>query len=67
MNSPSARSNLSDTPAITPRALWYSGARNGVIGLQRGPFVLHLAPMSGHGRNVVATLEADDADALYDQ
>jgi uncharacterized glyoxalase superfamily protein PhnB len=23
--------------------------------------------MSGHGRNVVATLEVDDADALYEQ
>ncbi len=23
--------------------------------------------MSGHGRNVVVTLEVDDADALYDQ
>ena len=42
--------------------------RSGVMGLERGPFVLHLdAPMSGHGRNVVVTLEVDDADSLYDQ
>ncbi len=42
--------------------------KSGVMGLQRGGFVLHLdAPMSGHGRNVVATLEVDDTDALYDQ
>ena len=41
---------------------------NGLIGVQRGGFVLHIdAPMSGHGRNVVVTLEVDDADALYDQ
>ena len=40
----------------------------GVMGVQRGSFVLHLdAPMSGHGRNVVVTLEVDDTDALYDQ
>lgn len=37
-------------------------------GLQRGGFALHVdAPMAGHGRNVVVTLEVDDADALYDQ
>ncbi|HSJ31512.1 MAG TPA: VOC family protein [Longimicrobiales bacterium] len=42
--------------------------KSGVLGLQRGGFTLHLdAPMSGHGRNVVATLEVDDTDALYDQ
>ena len=42
--------------------------KSGVLGLQRGGFVLHLdAPMSGHGRNVVVTLEVDDTDALYDQ
>lgn len=42
--------------------------RSGVMGLERGAFVLHLdAPMSGHGRNVVATLEVDDTDALYEQ
>jgi uncharacterized glyoxalase superfamily protein PhnB len=41
--------------------------RSGVLGLERGGFVLHLdAPMHGHGRNVVATLQVDDADALYD-
>jgi uncharacterized glyoxalase superfamily protein PhnB len=41
---------------------------NGVMGLQRGGFLLHLdAPMSGHGRNVVVTLEVDDADALFEQ
>lgn len=41
---------------------------SGVMGVQRGGFVLHLdAPMSGHGRNVVVTLEVDDTDALYDQ
>lgn len=41
--------------------------KSGVMGLQRGGFTLHLdAPMSGHGRNVVVTLEVDDADALYD-
>lgn len=41
---------------------------SGVMGVQRGPFVLHLdAPMSGHGRNVVVTLEVDDTDALYDR
>jgi predicted enzyme related to lactoylglutathione lyase len=41
---------------------------NGVMGLQRGGFTLHLdAPMSGHGRNVVVTLEVDDADALFNQ
>lgn len=42
--------------------------RTGVMGLERGGFVLHLdAPMSGHGRHVVVTLEVDDTDALYDQ
>ena len=42
--------------------------KHGVIGLQRGGFALHLdAPMSGHGRNVVVTLEVDDTDALYQQ
>ncbi len=42
--------------------------KSGVMGVQRGPFVLHLdAPMSGHGRNVVVTLEVDDTDALYDR
>jgi uncharacterized glyoxalase superfamily protein PhnB len=42
--------------------------KSGVMGLQRGAFVLHLdAPMSGHGRNVVVTLEVDDTDALYHQ
>ena len=42
--------------------------KRGVLGLERGPFVLHIdAPMSGHGRQVVATLEVDDTDALYDQ
>lgn len=42
--------------------------RVGVMGLQRGGFALHLdAPMAGHGRNVVATLEVDDADALYEE
>lgn len=41
--------------------------KSGVLGLQRGGFVLHLdAPMGGHGRNVVVTLEVDDTDALYD-
>lgn len=41
---------------------------SGVLGLQRGGFVLHIdAPMSGHGRNVVVTLEVEDADALFDQ
>lgn len=40
----------------------------GVLGLQRGGFALHVdAPMSGHGRNVVVTLEVDDADALFNQ
>ncbi|CAN5710176.1 N/A [soil metagenome] len=42
--------------------------KSGVMGVQRGGFVLHIdAPMSGHGRNVVVTLEVDDTDALYDQ
>lgn len=42
--------------------------KHGVMGLERGGFALHLdAPMSGHGRNVVVTLEVDDADALYHQ
>ena len=42
--------------------------KNGVMGVQRGGFALHLdAPMSGHGRNVVVTLEVDDTDALYGQ
>lgn len=42
--------------------------KSGVMGVQRGSFVFHLdAPMSGHGRNVVVTLEVDDTDALYDQ
>jgi uncharacterized glyoxalase superfamily protein PhnB len=42
--------------------------KSGVLGLKRGGFVLHLdAPMSGHGRHVVATLEVDDTDALFDQ
>jgi uncharacterized glyoxalase superfamily protein PhnB len=42
--------------------------KSGVVGVQRGGFALHLdAPMSGHGRNVVVTLEVDDTDALYDQ
>ena len=41
---------------------------NGVMGVQRGGFALHIdAPMSGHGRHVVVTLEVDDTDALYDQ
>jgi catechol 2,3-dioxygenase-like lactoylglutathione lyase family enzyme len=41
---------------------------SGVLGLQRGGFALHLdAPMSGHGRNVVVTLEVDDADDLFNQ
>ncbi len=40
----------------------------GLLGLERGGLVLHLdSPMSGHGRNVVATLEVGDPDALYDQ
>jgi uncharacterized glyoxalase superfamily protein PhnB len=40
----------------------------GVMGLQRGGFALHIdAPMSGHGRNVVVTLEVDDADVLFNQ
>ncbi len=42
--------------------------KSGVMGVQRGGLVLHLdAPMSGHGRNVVVTLEVDDTDALYHQ
>ena len=42
--------------------------RTGVLGVQRGGFVLHLdAPMTGHGRNVVVTLEVDDADSLYEE
>lgn len=42
--------------------------KTGVMGVERGGFMLHLdAPMSGHGRNVVATLEVHDTDALYDQ
>lgn len=42
--------------------------KHGVMGLERGGFALHLdAPMSGHGRDVVVTLEVDDTDALYDQ
>lgn len=42
--------------------------KSGVLGVERGGFVLHLdAPMSGHGRNVVVTLEVEDTDALYDQ
>ena len=42
--------------------------KTGVLGVQRGGFALHLdAPMNGHGRNVVATLEVDDTDALYEQ
>lgn len=42
--------------------------KSGVMGVQRGGFVLHIdAPMSGHGRNVVATLEVEDTDALYNQ
>lgn len=41
---------------------------SGVLGLRRGGFALHLdAPMHGHGRNVVATLEVDNADALYEE
>jgi catechol 2,3-dioxygenase-like lactoylglutathione lyase family enzyme len=40
--------------------------KSGVMGVERGPFVFHIdAPMSGHGRNVVVTLEVDDTDALY--
>lgn len=42
--------------------------KSGVMGVQRGGFALHLdAPMSGHGRHVVVTLEVEDTDALYDQ
>jgi uncharacterized glyoxalase superfamily protein PhnB len=42
--------------------------KHGVMGVERGAFALHLdAPMSGHGRNVVVTLEVDDTDALYGQ
>ncbi len=42
--------------------------KSGLLGLERGGFVLHLdSPMGGHGRNVVATLEVGDTDALYDQ
>jgi len=42
--------------------------KSGVMGVKRGPFVFHIdAPMSGHGRNVVVTLEVDDTDALYRQ
>lgn len=42
--------------------------RNGVMGVQRGGFALHIdAPMSGHGRHVVATLEVDDTDSLYEE
>ncbi|HUG15915.1 MAG TPA: hypothetical protein VMM78_12970 [Thermomicrobiales bacterium] len=39
-----------------------------VMFVQRGGFALHLdAPMSGHGRHVVVTLEVEDTDAMYDQ
>ncbi len=42
--------------------------KSGVLGVERGGFALHLdAPMSGHGRNVVVTLEVHDTDALYEQ
>ena len=42
--------------------------KSGVMGLQRGGFALHIdAPMSGHGRNVVVTLEVEDADALFNE
>lgn len=42
--------------------------KSGVMGVQRGGFILHIdAPMSGHGRNVVTTLQVEDTDALYDR
>jgi uncharacterized glyoxalase superfamily protein PhnB len=42
--------------------------RNGLMGLERGPFCLTMdCPMSGHGRNICVSLHVNDADAYYEE
>lgn len=42
--------------------------RNGIMGLARGTIELTIdCPMSGHGRNVCASLLVNSADALYEE
>ena len=47
---------------------WTEDGKNGLVGLERGSISLTIdCPMSGHGREAVASLEVNDADAYYDE
>ena len=50
--------------------LWEDTAdgKHGIMGLERGTIELTIdCPMSGHGRNVCASLRVSSADAYYDE